>query len=327
MRGVGSREEMQLRTLDEIGPGLELSRLLLHSAAFGVTTREHFEIYRKSGLLADYAAIFAVEGGEVIGQTIVFRFPYRFPDGAGTLAGIAAVTTRPDRARRHVAQRIFQEIHERERAAGVDHVALWTNSSWGAHRLYERLGYRDVWFPLTAARLVPKRGPSTRRSSIRWARRRDLRALDELHDRVCADRLGFAVHAGHGLAVDMDLGYLTPKEELRVYWKGSRPEGYASVSVSKARAECWELVAASTEARDALLADAERRARGKFLSLDCSSAADHEKALRARGYRVLRQGWYPFMGTSLRRRLTAKSAIAEFGTGDPRFVCFRSDRF
>ncbi len=152
---------MKLVGFDELPDSYDSDRALVQLAAFGgFLNRRRIDLWRRrTSVFADYFGIFAVDAGTVVGQTFVLRIPYTFPHGTESISGIAGVATRLDHARTGVARRILEEVHRREREAGIGYSTLWTNRSWGAHRLYEKLGYRDVYAPPGAVRVPPARSP------------------------------------------------------------------------------------------------------------------------------------------------------------------------
>jgi hypothetical protein len=128
------------------------------------------------------------------------------------------------------------------------------------------------------------------------------------------------------MRIDDHLGYLELKN-LRVLVRGSRIEGYAHVQTSPGRARCGELIATSPSGAEALVRDLERFARGRLLSFHECAASDRRRFLAQRGYRFLTSAWYVLLGASLRRPLSASASVREFGTADPRWVCFDADHF
>ncbi len=318
---------MQFRALDELTTEQELTRLLTHTSSFEATSRKHLLALRRQGSLSDYGGVFAVEKGEVVGQTLVFRAPYVFPHGTETLGCIAAVTTRPDHGRSGVAYQVLREVHRREREAGEEHVALWTNLSWGAHRLYEKLGYRDVYLIPRASTLLPPRQRRAPHGIVRPGRTSELDAFDELHRETTRGRWGFTPRTPHHALTESRLGYFDPSKDIRVYARGGRIEGYAFRQEKFGRIRCPELVASTSRAREALVNDLERGGAGMLLTFDFSAASDSAVSLRRRGYRFMQGSWYRLLGASLRRSLSAKEAVREFGTSDARFVCHLGDMF
>jgi len=321
---------MQLRTFDELTPSQDVDRLLVHlSSLGGATNRRSVDLWRRrSDLYSDYAGIFAVEGGTVVGQTYVKRLPYTFRTGTEPISAIASVGTRPDLARTGIAGRILEEVHRRERAAGLRYAALWTNPSWGAHRLYEKLGYRDVYvFPWAVRGPRPARGSGRAPRGIRPARDGDLAELERLHDRWAEGRLGFCRRPKRLLRTAAEAHEIDPASEIVVGGSGGRIAGYASLQANPYRLQCGELVATSASARAGLLAELERRAKGLPVVVQGSPVVDAGAALRARGYRVLPTGWWVFMAKDLEGPWDPRTAVETFATDDPRFLCLSGDRF
>lgn len=324
-----SRARMQFRTFDELTPSMDAGRLLVHlSSLGGATDRRAVDVWRRrSDLFAEYVGIFAVERGQVLGQTLVKRLAYRFPDGEERIGAIASVGTRPDRARRGIARRILEEVHRREREAGIRYTALWTNPSWGAHRLYERLGYADTYaFPWAV--LPPSHRPAASRiAGVTPARSRDLAPLDRLHDRLAEDRLGFCRHPRGFLPIAAATREVDPKSELLVLRRNGRIAGYAHLVPTRVRTLCGEIVAAYRRDRARLVRAIEARAAGTTVAFQHTPVSDDPALFRARGYAVLDAGWYTLMTAALRGPWDARTARATFRPDDPRFLCCAGDRF
>src|SRR5271155_5205513 len=233
---------MKLLTYDELPESTDSGRAMVHVAAFGgFPSRRAIATWRRqSSRLAEYVGVFAVDRGEVIGQAWVERFPYTFPSGMEIISGIAGVATRRDRARSGVARRILEDIHRRERESGISHSTLWTNGSWGAHRLYEELGYRDIYQPPFAARVGPSVPRPPRGSRIRAGRLSDLDAIEEVHARFAADRWGFATRERGLSRLFVRVGDFQPRKQLLVASANGRVSGYAVVESTPFRTICGE---------------------------------------------------------------------------------------
>jgi GNAT superfamily N-acetyltransferase len=317
-------------TFDELTRSMEADRLLVHlSALGGAADRRAIAAWRRrSNAYAEYVGIFAVEGGHVVGQTIVERLPYTFPDGTEAIGAIASVGTRPDRARAGVARKILTEVHRREREAGIRHVALWTNRSWGAHRLYESLGYRDVYaYPWAVRPPLAVRRRKVRSRGVRAVRPKDLPELERLHDRMAEGRIGFCHRPRHLLQTAAAMHEVTPRTELIVAQTRRRIAGYAHLQATPERTVCGELVAESNRTRTSLVAEVERRAGELAVAFQHTPVSDTPEMFRRRGYTVMDAGWYVLMAGALDREWSARSAIARFGTNDPKFLCLAGDRF
>lgn len=321
---------MKILTYDELSPGLEADRALVHLAAFGgVFGPEKIRIIR-SGVnnFAEYVGVFAVDRGRLIGQIFVLRVPYAFADGPETVGGIAAVGTSAERGRQGVARALLEEVHERERAEGIRHTALWTNRSWGAHALYEKLGYRDVYFPPYALRATsPTRRDASRPRGLRRGRRADLADIDRLHAVFGEDRLGF-YRRPEGLSeTEARLGNLKPRENLLVYRSGRRLRGYAHLDRNPYRAVCGELVAASERVRRELVHEVERAAGRVPLVFQNTVVTDGGRAFAPPRFARSSTSWYGLMGCRPGKAWSPSEAVRAFGCRDPRFVCLAGDRF
>jgi GNAT superfamily N-acetyltransferase len=321
---------MRFLSFDELSSSMEPERLLIHLASLGgAADRRAIDVWRRrSTIFADYVGVFAVERGHVLGQTFVKRLPYAFPDGSETIGGVASVGTRPDLARHGVARGILEEVHRREREAGIRFVTLWTNRSWGAHRLYESLGYRDI-HPVPWAVRPPRASPASGRPSraVRTGRASDLPELDRLHDRLLRGRLGFSARPPRTLETLATTGDLDPAARLLVATSGRSLVGYASVQVARNRALCDELVGSSVGVRRALVTEVERRSNETTVAFCHSAVHDLAPILSAHGYSRLREGWYAYLAAEVGRAWSVREAVARFATHDPRFVCMAADRF
>jgi GNAT superfamily N-acetyltransferase len=321
---------MRFLTFDELTPSMDAERLLVHlSTLGGAADRRSVAVWRRrSNIFAEYVGVFAVEAGHVVGQTLVKRLPYTFPGGTEVIGAIASVGTRPDRARAGVARQILEEVHRREREAGIRYVALWTNRSWGAHRLYEKLGYRDVYAFPWAVR--PPRAIGNRRHpeiKVRPAHPGDLSELERLHDRRAAGRIGFCRRPKRLLHTASATGELTPQKALIVAPARGRIEGYADLVSTPVRTVCGELVAESLAIRVSLVAAVELRAKGTAVAFQHTPVADTPELFRHRGYATMTAGWYVLMAGGLDRPMSSRAAIATFATHDRRFLCLSGDRF
>ena len=320
---------MRFLTFDELPESTDSGRALVNLAAFGsVAERRGIDLWRRrTSALSDYVGVFAVEHGIVVGQTFVFRIPFAFPHGTEIVSGLAGVSTRLDRARSGIAHRILDEVHRREREAGIGYCTLWTNRSWGAHRLYEKIGYRDIYTPPIAVRVPdpPRKSASDR--TVRPGRRTDLPEIEALHARFAEGRRGFARRVPGIARVAAAAGELRPKEQVLVMVDNGRLSGYAVVDASRNRIVCGELVALSAARRVSMARSLENRAGGAAVVFRDSVVPDLDMWLRRRSYAVAPAGWFGLMGWEIGRTRSSSALVREFGTEDPRFLCMSGDRF
>jgi GNAT superfamily N-acetyltransferase len=320
---------MKLVPYDDLPESSDPDRALVQLAAFGgFFDRRRIELWRRrASVFADYLGVFAVDRSAVVGQTFVQRIPFTFPHGTETVSGIAGVATRLDHARTGVARRVLEEVHRREREAGIGYSMLWTNRSWGAHRLYEKLGYRDVYAPPWAVRVPGTRRPSTRPKAVRPGHRSDLEAIEHLHRRYAEGRWGFARRPPNFMRVSVAAGDLRPREETLVALNDGRLSGYAVVDSNQYRVICGELVSSSSAVRARLASAIEARARHRPVAFRDATVEDMRARLRRRGYSIATAGWFSLMAMEYGRERSGAHLKRELGTNDPRFVCLDGDHF
>ncbi|MCI4360668.1 MAG: GNAT family N-acetyltransferase, partial [Thermoplasmata archaeon] len=180
-----------------------------------------------------YVGVVAIDDGQVLAQVIVER--HRLTDGKTTeeIAGVTGVLTRPDALGRGLCTTLFEEVHRREAALGLRIAMLWTRRTWSAHRLYDKLGYRDVFsHPIALRKLGRSRPPSPRGRdgyTVRKAARRDADLLDALFERAHRTRLGFVPRFPHSFRTRFALGWRTPNS-YHVLSHRSTPVGYFQAS-------------------------------------------------------------------------------------------------
>jgi len=320
---------MKLVSYDELPEEYDSGRALVYLAAFGgFADRANIDAWRhRTSAFAEYTGLFALDRGSVVGQTFVRRIAYTFPHGTETVSGIAAVSTRLDHARAGVARRLLEEVHRREREAGIRYSTLWTNRSWGAHRLYEKLGYRDIYNPSWAVRVVTSGRPGRRPGGVRPGRRSDLSEMDRLHREYAKGRWGFVERPRRFLSVAAATGDFRPEEESIVVRGRDGLSGYAHLTATHSRIISGELVAMSSSARRSLVSALEGRVRSGVVAFRDGVVDDLGSLLAGRGYEVAPAGWFGLMATSLDRKRSRAQLSREFGTTDPRFLCLGGDRF
>lgn len=321
---------MRLVPYDDLRPEWDASRAATSLSAFGTyLSRPKMEAWRRSGMLSDYVGIFAVEREQVLGHAIAVRVPYTYPDGSvQRISGVAFVGSRPDESGRGIARRILEEIHRRERRAGHDHVALWTNRSWGAHGIYERLGYHNVFQSPLAVSPVNRPPARSKGPVVAAGKGSDLPKLDRLHTEATRGRRGFTPRLPNFMVDEQRTWNVDPRTNLLVAREKGRIVGYARLDVDKLRAVCRELVSTRPEAARALIEAVERKAPpASVAAFTLSSVRDEGEELRRRGYFFVAAGWYVFMARRLRGEVGAKETARDLGTDDPRWVVHAGDQF
>jgi GNAT superfamily N-acetyltransferase len=318
---------MRILSFDELTPEMERSRGLVNLAAFGnLFTSARIDFLRsRLRCFSEYVGVFGVEGDQVLGQVFVLRIPYDFPDGRGEISGIAAVGTLPEAGRTGVAEALLCDAHRREWEAGVRYAALWTNRSWGAHHLYEKLGYRDVYSAHFALHLPTAARP--RASRVRFARPSDLDEIDRLHDRLAEGRVGYCRRLRGSLRADVRFRYIDPATDLLVRRQDGELVGYAHLDRDVRRVVCGEMVATALAVKRELVVGVEWTANRLPTAFQHTLVTDSPRLFRGRSYMNGRASWYGMLAADLSREWTTREAEKRFGTRDPRFICLTGDQF
>lgn len=258
---------------------------------------------------------------------MVERHPWTTAAGTETVTGLTNVVTRPDALGRGLCSRLIAEVHRRERAAGRSLAMLWTRRSWSAHRLYERLRYRDVYAHTSAVRRIGRgRGPRAGYAT-RTARPSDAAALESILAGATRGRFGFVPRFPHSYRTRFALGYRTPQEIHLVHHR-SRPVSYFSASEGPAHVTVIESAAARAEEREPLLDAIERHSSGRWLAFGHSTIVDDLlPLLRERGYTVYRGSHATLMARSLVGPPASILPAVRRTVSDPRFWCQRGDMF
>lgn len=313
---------------DELPRRLDRHRGLLQLSGFQLAwTRRIVDLYRRNtDLLSDHVGLYAIEAGEVLGQVVVFRMPYTFPVGVGRVAGLSFVVTRPDSGRRGIARLLLAEAHQRERAAGIGHVILWTSRAWAAHRIYEKMGYRDLYGVRWGFRERSQRDPLPRGYQIRVATRSDLKRLERFHSEVARGRWGFVPRTKALFQTD-NRAHELEVSSLRVLIHHDRLSGYALCETVPGGVTCGELLGANSREEEVLIQAVEREAGGGFSAFAFTPLTQRLRWFAKRGYAISPGAYQVCMGMSLSRIKSESEARSEFGTYDRRFLCLSQDRF
>ncbi|HKV90538.1 MAG TPA: GNAT family N-acetyltransferase, partial [Thermoplasmata archaeon] len=257
---------------------------------------------RRSGFPASaYFGVYSVERGQILGHVETLALPYRSGSTPETVLGIADVLTHPDALGHGHARRLLEHVHAREAAAGKRWSFLWTHRSWGAHRLYETLGYRDVYSPPSALRRVGRSGRRPVPTGYTWRRAsvRDLRVLERLHASATKDRLGFGPRWRGSFRLKHEVGW-RPIGDHRLLRKAGEAVGYAYVTGSVENLAPHEVIVAGPEHAGPMLAALEGEAAGRWLTFRTTTfVADEWTRLERRGYALYRSAHEVLMARAL----------------------------
>lgn len=276
---------------------------------------------------APYYGVYAVEAGELLAKVEVVRPQVTGLDGVrASVVGVADVFTRPDAVRHGYSGALLAEVHRREAEEGRPWSMLWTQISWGAHRLYERLGYSEVFRPWTALLRVPSARESARPSPyrLRAARRSELPALEALRARAGRGRVGFTPAFPRAFSTVVGLGWRSARD-FRILARDQAPVGFACVAAKLGQIRVSDVAVTSPRHAPGMIDSLERLAAGRWLVLETTTfVRDHAEGLRARGFRVHTDSHRTLMAKRLGDgRALDVPAVCR----DPRFMCGGFDRF
>ncbi len=277
---------------------------------------------------SDYRALVATDAGGVVGHLATVRARFRSDQRTQTVCGVCDVVVRPDTTRRGIATELLRRAHREARGEGLDWSFLWTRRSWGAHRVYERLGYRDLYSFPTA--VLPPRsrprvpGPGAR---LRRARPGDLDRLDRLLAVATRDRLGFVERFPRSFRHRIALGWRTV-DAVQVLEMGRRPRGYTEIQLDPFSCVAREIVIDDPQNLSRMLDAIEAYGGTRWIGMACSSfVSDARSPLEQRGYRILPSHHAVLMGCPLTARGRDEAGELQRTFVDPRFFVQRGDLF
>lgn len=233
-----------------------------------------------------YVSLHAVDRGVPVARVGSIRVTFVPATGEPeTVCGITDVITRSDALRRRHATRLLEAAHAQARTEGIRWAILWTHRAWAAHRLYERLGYRDVYSPALVTRRTSEiRRPGRTSVRLRIARSGDAARIERLLADASVGRVGFSRRPKGWFSAVTRLGWRTPAAHRLAYVDG-RPVGYVHLSADRFDLVSREVVVAEPRHRGPMLEALERLGRGRWIGLRATTfVADAATELARRGY-------------------------------------------
>jgi len=278
---------------------------------------------------SDYWACYAVEDDQILSRVETLHLPFTGRRGPQTVVGIADVLTRPAGVGRGYARKLLGEVHRREVVQGRTWSFLWTHRTWGAHRLYETLGYMDVYSPEYGVRPRGRLAPRTLPPGYRWSEvdAPEVELLDRLHSESSQDRLGFLPRVPGHARIRIELGW-RKRENYRILSGRAGPVGYAYLADESGwNLTANEVVITSRAEAPTILRALLREARGRMLTLQTTSfVRDHEALLRDEGFALYPSSHVVLMGKALG---AGRGRAEDLGKccSAPEFSCHRGDMF
>ncbi|MGD0250899.1 MAG: GNAT family N-acetyltransferase, partial [Thermoplasmata archaeon] len=311
-------------------------RLLLQLAAFAVSDGDPPQdvkfirrLQHMGHPASDYWGVYAVEDDQVLSRVETLHLGFTGRTGPQTVVGISDVLTRPNGVGRGFARALLQEVHRRETAAGRTWSFLWTHRTWGAHHLYEELGYEDAYSPPHALRPIGRRARREPPLGYRWkvSRPSDAGRLERLLAIATEGRLGFVPRSRGSTRIRFRVGWRKP-ENLRILSRGSRAVGYAYLADDGPwNLTTQEVVVTSPDHREAMLDALEVLARGRWLTFQSTSfVRDSDPILREHGFAVYPASHVVLMAKPLGSQSSRGEDLRRVFR-DPGFSSHRGDMF
>ncbi len=313
---------IKIRSFDELSSDFEVKDAILTQVAFNEIGQDFGDIARlrrKKFPFSDYVALYAVDGdSNILSRVEVSHLQVNTRKGIETAACIGGVATRPDSSRQGLARLLLEEVLKRERASGINLSFLWTRKSWIAHKLYESLGYEDIYESPRAVRRIPNSVDTLRGWRIRPCKKTDVKAIEDMHQTMTKGDFGFAPRRKN---------WLTKTRPWHVLLRRNLPIAYMKYTISQKYVTCGEILSKPSVSYGAILNALEIVSHGKWLVLFGPFVSSHTKVLVSRGYATLNDSWTVLMAAPLTRLFNSVNMKHLVGADTDHFACFDSDGF
>ena len=307
---------MVITEYDQVDP-LQVLHLNLLCLDFALTPALVQLIRRMDPRPFPFFAVYAVEGGTVVGQVGVFRLPMISLEGAAEVGGVWAVSTHPAFRGRGVASLLLNEAHSRMAAAGLRFSTLGTDAYRVAHALYEKHGYGDVYSPAMA---LGRRAALPDQSGLRaeQAGAERLALADRLHDQIARSYLGFARRHTPFFPFLLARSYLGA-QDVWLLWRGDEAVGYAVAHVHNGLLTIRNLLLAQSVAPLAAAAALAQAADAAMIQARLDQPG-HASAFAQAGFQVADPSWGAFMVKPLMAGVAAAEFRRLYGSEQGRYL-------
>ncbi len=307
---------MDIVEYDQVDP-LGVLELNLVSLGYPLTPELASSMRRLDSRLFPCFGIYAIEGGTVVGQVLLYRLPMVSVQGQEDVGGVAAVCTHPAYSRAGIADRLLEEAHARMCASGLRFSTLGTTRWRGAYALYRRQGYQDVQrYAYTFApceRVHPKDDLRAERAGLER-----LRLTDEVFGRAAAGRTGFAYRPARFIPMLVETRNLDA-DEVWLLFDQSQLAGYALARISDQLLQVTDLSLVESNDTAAAIVALARELPVAYLQVRVNHPSEAE-CLQQAGFPPPRPDWGTFMLKPLTSDVTTNDAIRLFGFGTERFL-------
>lgn len=296
---------------------LQVLHLNMLCLGFPLTPERAAMIHQQDPRAFPFFCVYAQEDDVVAGQVGVFRLPVVSTEGADEVGGVWAVSTHPSYRRQGLAFGLLEEAHARMRAAGLGFSTLGTDRFRVAHRLYEKLGYENVF---SSPSVIARRETLPKGSELRAERagRDRLPLADLLFEQIAGNYLGFARRHAPFFPFLERREYLSG-QDLCLLWEGGEPVGYAAAFVSKSVVRIASLLLFEHIDPLAAVVAVAQLVGAPYVQVTVDKPADTDAYLQA-GFTLARHNWSTFMVKPLAAGITVDDFRQLYGVGTNRFL-------
>jgi GNAT superfamily N-acetyltransferase len=307
---------MEILEYSQVDP-LEVLHLNLLCLDHSLTPERAAMIRSEDPRAFPFFCVYGQVDGAVAGQVGVYRLPVVSTNELDEVGGVWAVSTHPSFSRLGIAYRLMEEAHERMRAAGLSFSTLGTGRHLVAHRLYEKLGYKDVFSsPRVIARLETLPIETGLRAERAGSNRLPL--ADHLFEQIAGSYLGFARRHIPFFPSLERMEYLSG-QELWLLWKEDKPVGYAAASLSNSVLKIGNLLLFDGIDPVTTVAAVAHQVDAPYVQVRVDRLVDTKTFIEA-GFRIADVGWGTFMVKPLAAGITVDDFRRLYGVGTDRFL-------
>jgi GNAT superfamily N-acetyltransferase len=307
---------MKILEYSQVDP-LEVLHLNLLCLDFPLTPERAATIRYQDPRVFPFFGVYAEVKGVVAGQVGVFRLPVVSTEGADEVGGVWAVSTHPGYGGQGIASGLLEEAHARMHAAGLHFSTLGTNRYRVAHRLYEKLGYEDVFF---SPSVIARQETLPKRAGLRaeQAGSDRLPLGDHLFEQIASSYLGFARRHIPFFPFLERREYLSG-QELWLLWKGNEPAGYAVAFLSRSVLRIANLLLFDHIDPVTAITAVAQQTDAPYIQVTVDQPA-YVNSFTTAGFHVSDAVWGTFMVKPLVAGITVDDFRRLYGVGTDRFL-------
>lgn len=259
-------------------------------------------------------AVYAVEGGDVLGQIGILRLPMISTLGREDVGGIWAVSTHPQYAGRGITSSLLDEAHARMRDAGLRFSTLGTNRYHMTYKLYRQHGYveTNVWAS-AMARWETAHQPTRLRAQPLGPEGYDF--VDQTFLEIAQDYLGFA---WRHIPFDRLRRVVNPGD-IWILKENNLVIGYALTQMDQTLLKITNLVLRGDIDPAEAVAAVAAQLKSVYIQVKVSRPFEIT-SLRLAGFHVAQPTWDGFMIKPLVPEVTFEDAQRLFGIGTDSFL-------